>query len=131
MPKIEQNVVSDGFVSEQYIHEVKSGLVIDEQRANILCAHEQSTGTMISGEVKLTLTLCMLAGRSYLDLSFLYYMGSSTAYHIFHQVIKDWILDNNLVKIIAAKYIQDQKQMEDVALQFTTKVRQVRKISIQ
>ncbi|KAL7461520.1 hypothetical protein ACHAXS_001940 [Conticribra weissflogii] len=76
-------------------------------------------GTIISGEVKLALTLCKLAGGSYLDLSLLYDMGSSTAYHIFHQVIKDWILDNNLVKISAAKYSQDEKQMDDVALQYT------------
>ncbi len=61
----------------------------------------------------------MLAGGSYLDLSLFYDMGSSTAYHIFHQVIKDWILDNNQVKMNAAKYIQDEKHMEDVALQFT------------
>ena len=117
--KIEQNVGSDGCVSEQYIHEVKSGLVIDEQRANILCAHEQSMGTIISGEVKLAFTLHVLAGGPYLDLSLFYDMGSSTAYYIFHQVIKDWILDNILVKISAAKYIQDEKHMEDVALQFT------------
>ncbi len=117
--EIEQKVGSDGFLSEQYIHEVKSGLVIDERRANIILAHEQSTGTIISGEVKLALTLHMLAGGSYLDLSLLYDMGSSTANHIFYQVIKDWILDNNLVKISAAKYIQDEKQMEDVALQYT------------
>ncbi len=106
--KIEQNVGSDGCVSEQYIHEVKSGLVIDEQRTNIICAHEQSMGAVISGEVKLALTLWMLAGGFYLDLSFLYDMGSSTSFYVFHQVIKDWILDNNLVEISAAEYIQDE-----------------------
>ncbi len=51
----------------------------------------------------------MLAGELNLDLSLLYDMGSSTAYYIFHQVIKDWILDNNLAKISAFEHIQDEK----------------------
>ncbi|KAL7469554.1 LOW QUALITY PROTEIN: hypothetical protein ACHAXS_009808 [Conticribra weissflogii] len=55
----------------------------------------------------------MLVGGSYLDFSLLYNMGRSTAYHIFHQ-----IFDDKLVKISSSKYIQDKKQMEDVALQF-------------
>jgi hypothetical protein len=42
-------------------------------------AHEASTGGFVSGEIKLALTLRLLAGGSYLDLSLLYEVGSSYA----------------------------------------------------
>ena len=51
-------------------------------------AHEKSTGGIISGEIKLTLTLRILVRGSYLNLALLYEMGSTYAYDIFNNVIK-------------------------------------------
>ena len=76
------------------------------------------TGGLISGEIKMALTLRILAGGSYLDLSLLFEIGSSYAYQILHEVVKNWILDDRLVKINGLDYVSDETMMEAVALQF-------------
>ena len=47
-------------------------------------------GGYIPGEVKLAVTLRMLAGSSYLDLLLVYSIGKTTVYDSFHEVV-DWI----------------------------------------
>ena len=81
-------------------------------------AHEHTTGGFVSGQVKLALTLRLLAGGSYMDLALLFDVGFSTSYEIFHKVIKDWILDDRLVKINAVDFCSDDEQMSKVALEF-------------
>ena len=81
-------------------------------------AHYESTGGFISGEVKLALVLRMLAGGSYLDLSLLYEIAPNAVYRIFHDVIKNWILDDRLVKISGIDYVSDEERLEKVALEF-------------
>ena len=83
-----------------------------------MCAHEASTVFFVSGEIKLALTLCLLAGGSYLDLSLLYKVGSSYTYSIFHDVVKNWILDDCLVKINCLDYVHDGDRLGKVALEF-------------
>ena len=46
-------------------------------------AHVQSTGGFVSGEVKLSLTLRLLAGGTYMGLALLYEVGMTYAYKIF------------------------------------------------
>ncbi len=53
---------------------------MEEKKAIILYAHEHTTGGFVSGEVKLALTLWLLAGGSYMDLALLFDVGFSTAY---------------------------------------------------
>ena len=74
---------------------------------NILRAHEESTGGFISGEIKLALTLLLLAGGSYLDLALLFEMGFTYSYVVFHDVIGGWITDDGFVKINRAEYFSD------------------------
>ena len=66
---------------------------------NILRDHEESTGGFISGEIKLALTLLLLAGGSYLDLALLFEILFTYSYVLFNDVIGDWVLDNRFVKI--------------------------------
>ena len=75
-------------------------------------------GDFISGEVKVALTLRMLARGSYLDLRFLFETNPLYAVTIFHNVIRDWILDDRLVKINGLEYCQDEARMNEVALGF-------------
>ena len=82
-------------------------------------AHEASTGGFISGEIKVALTLRILAGGSYFDLALLFEAGQSYVYEIFHSVIKNWILDDKLVKINGLDYISDEEMMAEVARQFS------------
>ena len=73
----------------------------------------------VSGEVKLALTLRLLAGGSYLDMCLLYEVVSTYAYKIFHFVIQEWILDDRLVKINGVEYMQDRVRLEEVARQYS------------
>ena len=81
-------------------------------------AHAESTGGFISGEIKLALTLRLLAGGSYLDLSLLLEIGFTYSYEIFHHVVSQWINDNNLVNISGEDYLQDDEQIAAVAAEF-------------
>lgn len=120
--KIEQNVGAEVFKSEEYLTRLKSdpnfSYALFNKQKNLLAAHEHTTGGFISGEVKLAITLRMLAGGSYLDLALLYEMGQSTAHVIFHQVVDEWINDKRLVDINGMKYISDEGRMTKVALGF-------------
>jgi len=117
--RIEHNVGGRVFKSEGFLEDLRhSDDARDKKSINMMSAHEGSTGGFISGEVKLALTLRLLAGGSYLDLSLLYEVGASHAYAIFHDVIKNWILDDRLVKINGLDYVQDEERLQNVALEF-------------
>jgi hypothetical protein len=120
--KIEQNVGAEVFKSKEYLKRSKcdpnfSYALLNKQK-NLLAAHEHTTGGFISGEVKLAITLRMLAGGSYLDLALLYEMGQSSAHIIFHQVVAEWINDERLVDINGIKYISDEGRLTKGALGF-------------
>lgn len=55
--RIIANVGEGAFKSEEYLYEMKHGYVVEDRQANILHAHEHTTGGFVSGEVKLALTL--------------------------------------------------------------------------
>ena len=81
-------------------------------------AHLTDTGGWISGEVKLAVTLWMLAGGSYLDLGLIFGAGSIYPYTIFNNVITRWICKDDLVKISGLEYCKDDVRMEAVARDF-------------
>ena len=76
------------------------------KHSNILCVHEHATGGFVSRNVKLALTLRMSAGGLYFDLALLLDIGFSTAYEIFHNVMKHWIWDDCLGKICGIDYCE-------------------------
>ena len=128
--RIIENVGEREFKSEDYLRDFSNGdaNVVDSDQlhqTNILHAHEKTTGGFVSGEVKLALTLRLLAGGSYMDLALLFDVGFSTAYEIFHKVIKDWILDDRLVKINGIDYCEDKERMRKVALDFSNASKRV------
>eukprot|EP00956_Cyclotella_meneghiniana_P038219 scaffold150376_cov62-Cyclotella_meneghiniana.AAC.3 len=113
--KIIENEGDDVFKSEDYLNEQ---LYNGGRESNLMRAHQETTGGFICGEIKLALTLRLLAGGSYLDLSLLFETGSSYAYTIFHDVLEEWILRNKLVNINGVDYFSNDQAMCDVALQF-------------
>ena len=116
---IEENVGKRQFKSEACSKEYKGARARNNLRStNIARAHDETTGGFISGEIKLTHMLHILGGRSYLDLAILFETGFLYAYEIFHDVIKNWILDDKLVKINGIDYCCDSKRIKEVALQF-------------
>ena len=71
------------FKSEEYLRELQVTLrppnsVAEAQMRQLALAHSVSTGGIICGEVKLAITLRMLAGGSYLGLSLIFGTGSTT-----------------------------------------------------
>jgi hypothetical protein len=121
--RIIANVGEGEFKSEEYLNELKHGYVegVKVKDTNIANAHTHSTGGFVSGEVKLALTLRLLAGGSYMDLALLFDVGFSTAYEILHYVIKEWILDDRLVKINGIEFCGDEERMGKVAREFAMK----------
>ncbi|KAL3805723.1 hypothetical protein ACHAW5_003832 [Stephanodiscus triporus] len=81
-------------------------------------AHSVYTGGIICGEVKLAITLRMLAGGSYLDLGLIFGTGSTYPYAIFRHVIIQWICDDKLVNISGIDFCKDEERMNAVAREF-------------
>ncbi len=126
--RIIENVGERDFKSEAYLRDFRNLEATGDDKpnqTNILHAHEHTTGGFVSGEVKLALTLRLLAGGSYMDLALLFEVGFSTSYEIFHKVIKDWILDDRLVKINGVDYCEDDNRLRKVARDFATASRNV------
>ena len=90
----------------------------ENQMRNLAKGHLVSTGGIISGKVKLAITLQMLARGSYLDLGLIFGTGSTYPYAIFHHVVLNWICDDRLVDISGVEYCQDEDQMNAVTINF-------------
>ena len=73
---------------------------------------------MIPGKIKIALTLQMLPGGLYLDLSPLYKVGFTYGYNIFHYVIEHWICHDQFVNRNFKEYLDNDKKMWQVAGQF-------------
>jgi hypothetical protein len=121
--KIRANVGEDKFKSEEYLEELTNSLAPPDSIATcrlrrLAKAHLNDTGGWISGEVKLAITLRMLAGGSYLDLGLIFGTGSTYPYTIFNNVITRWICKDDLVKISGLEYCNNDVRMEAVARDF-------------
>ena len=75
-------------------------------------AYESSTGIFISSEIKLAMSLRVLAGASYLDLSLLCDCGYSSAHRTFHREIKNWKYLDQVVKIDCHKNLTEADEMK-------------------
>ena len=75
---------------------------------------------MICGEIKLAITLRMLAGGSYLDLAALFTCGMSYVYEIFHHVNKHWICNNKFMTIDFYNNLTDVHAMREAAKSFAS-----------
>ena len=118
--KIETTVGEDNFKSEAYLDKMRKDKTLSKKSSLDYC-HRKSTGGFIPGELKLALTLRLLAGGSYMDLALLFETSFSTSYEIFHFVIKQWINNDDLVKINGAEYLEDDARMSSVAAEFSSK----------
>ena len=78
-----------------------------------------SSGGFISGEVKLGITLRMLAGGSALDLAILFDVSESHVQKIFLSVLKDWVICSNIGNIDIESYLKNDEAMKKVAIGFS------------
>ena len=110
---IEMNVGSFVFKSEIFIKSLSNS-----KSKNMHKVHGITTGGFISGEVKVALTLRMLAGGSYLDLALLYPMSVCHVYRCFHYVLNNWICNDEVIKISFYDNLDNSDEMDRVAREF-------------
>ena len=112
---IEEKVGEEKFKSECYLRRIASENTTMGRMSN---ANEATTSGFISGEVKLAITLRMLAGGSYLDLFLIYNVFETHAYKILHETVADWICNDDIISINGKMYLNDMIHMKDVARTF-------------
>ena len=109
-----QNVVGPHvFKSEQYINHN-----IIHSNDKLYRANKKRYGGYICGEIKLAITLRLLAGASYLDLEYIYKISNQGLYSIFHYVLQNWICNDNVAEIDFYNKGTDLKAMQETSLGF-------------
>ena len=112
-------VGADEFKSEEYLQNIIDGSTSFPNPANnIVLAHYYSTGGFVSGEIKLTITMRILGGGSYLDCALYFEVSFNHAHKIFHEVINNWIRHPSFYPINGIEYCRNNDEMKAVALQF-------------
>ena len=81
-------------------------------------AHKHSTGGFASGEIRLAITLRLMAGASYLDLGLLHICGYSSTHRIFHHVAENWICNDEIVSIDFCENMTNVDAMKQAAKDF-------------
>ena len=107
----------DEFKSERYINNIMNSPRLGSQD-NIYFTHQGSTGGIISGEIKLALTMRMLGGGSYLDMALIFETSFNHSHKIFKHVVKKWLCNEQFQPIDGVGYCSNDEAMAAVALQF-------------
>ena len=116
---IESNVGPENFRSEEYIT-YNLDVVSSSKSGNIYKAHKETSGGYICGEVKLAITLRILAGASYLDIACIFNVNYTHVYAIFHHVLMNWLCSDFIYKYELIDIINDENKMFDVAKHFAS-----------
>ena len=116
---IKNDVGEKAFKSEQYLEDLKTGLVGTPIERKMYMAHLKHGSDYLCGEVKLALALRMLAGGSYLDLSLIFDVYSTSTHRVLKHVVKKWINNSDAVADLnGTSYLNDLDEMSRVASQF-------------
>ena len=112
---IESNVGVDEYKSERYLETLENQ---NSPVGRMSRANAATTSGFVSGEVKLAITLRILAGGSYLDLFVIYNIFQIHAYKIFHHTLSNWICNDEIFSINGEQYLNDLDGMKEVAKGF-------------
>jgi hypothetical protein len=77
-----------------------------------------TAGGYVCGEVRLAVTLRLLAGASYLNVSYIFGITYSHVYKIFHHVLKHWICKDDVHEFEMHKILNSEQKMYDTAKYF-------------
>lgn len=118
--RIRNAVGEDTFKSEEYIttFQEKDVTSINYKKRRMAHARAFTSGECICGEVKLAVTLRLLAGGSYLDIAALYCSGYTYSYQIFHDVIRNWICNDKVLRFDGLDYFDNMTKMREEARKF-------------
>ena len=118
---IECNIGPENFLSEEYIkYNLENVSSSTSASAKMYKAHKETSGGYICGEVKLALTLRLLAGASYLDIACIFNVNYTHVYAIFHDVLMNWICSDFVYKYELIEIINNEDKMFDVAKHFAS-----------
>lgn len=107
------NIGESNFKSELYIE------TFLHDKDPIFIAHEKTSSGFISGEVKLAITLRLMAGGSCFDLGVIFYISSDECNKIMYFVLKNWIIKNNVGRMNIEEYLNDIDAMSRVSVGFS------------
>ena len=117
---IEDGVGRDEFLGEEYIEkELNSG----KKKGRMKAAHMEASGGYISGEVKVALTLRLLAGASYLDISYIFDIFYTSTFRLFHHVCQEWLCQDWVSEYVLEKYLGNPEKLYQISKEFTAKGR--------
>ena len=77
----------------------------------------------ISGEVKVAITLRVLAGASYLDVAHIFDVSYSSCYDILHKVTEKWFCSDHVSEYKLEKNLQKPEELYKICETFTSKGR--------
>lgn len=112
--KIIMMVGESTFKSETYINNFLCG-----GDHNIYKAHEVTSGGFVSGKIKLGITLRLLTGGSCYDLGVIFDIAPLYCNYILFYVLKNWIIDTDIVDINMHSYLEDTMAMSKVSEGFS------------
>ena len=115
---IEGIVGEESFKSEEYLSSITNKTMTDLM-ANIFHAHLRSTGGVISGEIRLAITLRILGGGTYMDMALLMETSFNHAHNIVKETVCNWLTHPAFYPIDGIAYCSDDEKMSEVATQFS------------
>jgi hypothetical protein len=119
--KIEKAVGKKKFKSEKYINDLKAKGHSTKESSMLLAAIETS-GDYIPGEVKVAMTLRILAGASYLDMFLWYNVDPDHVRNLTRAVMKDWFCNDDVMMIdFYRQVLQDSGAIERIRTEFAEK----------
>ena len=108
------------FKSENYIKSfLETEDIVFNRGVSMYHAHKLTSGGYIPGEVKLAITLRLLAGGSALDLAIIFDINEKHCIRMFTKVLKKWIILPNIGKIDINSYINDDNALQHVSQGFS------------
>ena len=118
--KIEKSVGSKVFKSEKYIESmILKGHTNKE--SSMMIAHIQKNGPYIPGEVKVAMTLRILAGASYLDMYLWFNVNPDYVRYLTRKVMKDWFCNDDVVLIDFYKLLESTEDTNTIRNAFARK----------
>ena len=131
MEKLCFQLLCDKIIKAGGKEEFKSESYIDRRRSrnvrfnSILSAQEKTSGGFICGEVRLALTLRLLAGSSYLDADDIFHVKPNHTYARMHYVLENWICNDDVIVIDIMSYLNDEEEMNKNAIEFGHKTNNI------
>ena len=118
--KIEHAVGEKEFKSENYINKLKKQ-GHSTREGSMLIAHTAKNGDYIPGEVKVAMTLRILAGASYLDMFLWFNVNPDYVREMTHKVRKHWFCNDAVMAIDFYKVMDDSQATNRIRQEFSTK----------